>query len=845
MNTFLQDAKFGLRMMRRSPGFTAVAVLILMLGIGGTAAMFSIINTLVLRPLDAKDPDQLVRIYSKETKPSGGYRSFSYPNFAEVRERNTAFTDVAAFTMSMVGVSEGDLTRRTFADVVSANYFAIFGARMPVGRAFLPQEEKPGSAIPVVIVSHNYWRKTGSDSALVGKTIRINSRSFTVVGIAPETFTGTSALFSPEFWLPLGMYEAVANDFVNEKKQQLADRQNHALMLVARLKPGMSLAAAQTQLQPLAARLAEAYPEANKDQTYELGKLLRLGISTNPHKESNEVSSILLVGVSGAVLLIACLNLANMLLARSASRRREIAIRLALGAGRLRLVRQLLTEGFLLSLLGGAAGLLLATWANQILVNSLMPKIPFLNIVFNTRPDWRILAATFGACLLSVLIFGLGPAWKLSRINVTAHLKEQVGDEMQGRVGRGLFSLRSFLVVGQLALSLALLTSAGLFAEGALNAAKANPGFSFDNILLVETDASLAGYDEAKGKQLYLRLIERLRALPGVEATTLSYMIPFGVFSDGCGVERIASAPEAGAPGKADNAKQSDHPNASFNIIGRDYFKTLGLRMLRGREFDAIEVAANSGSHVVIIDEPLAQQLWPGEDPLGRSIKLSNKSGTVQIVGVVPGIRNDLTEKAPSPHVYVPFGQDYRSGVSLHLRLKPLAPEGESAMLKTVRETIRATEPDLPLLSVQTMRRFHEEGLLLWFISTAARLFGAFGGLALILAIVGVYGVNAYVVARRTREIGIRMALGATARDVVSNVLRQGLVLAAVGVGLGLVLALGLGFVLRSVVYDSKAIDPLAFTIGPLCLALAAVVACYLPARRAATVQPMAALRYE
>jgi ABC-type antimicrobial peptide transport system permease subunit len=247
----------------------------------------------------------------------------------------------------------------------------------------------------------------------------------------------------------------------------------------------------------------------------------------------------------------------------------------------------------------------------------------------------------------------------------------------------------------------------------------------------------------------------------------------------------------------------------------------------------------------VIIDEPLAQQLWPGEDPLGRSIKLSNKSGTVQIVGVVPGIRNDLTEKAPSSHVYVPFGQDYRSGVSLHLRLKPLSPEGESAMLRTVRETIRATEPDLPLLSVQTMRRFHEEGLLMWFISTAARLFGAFGALALVLAVVGVYGVNAYIVARRTREIGIRIALGATARDVVSKVLKQAVVLTAVGVGLGLVLALGLGFVLRSVVYGSNAIDPLAFTIGPLCLTIAALFACYIPARRAATIQPMAALRYE
>ena len=840
---FIQDIKFGLRMMRRSPGFSAVAVLVLMLGIGGTSAMFGIINTLVWRPISAQEPDRLVRIFSKDKKPTGGYRSFSYHNFTEVREKNSAFTGVAAFSVCMAGVNEGDLIRKTFTFLASANYFDIFGVRMWKGRAFLPEEEKPGSAVPVAVVSYTYWRKAGSDPDLVGKTIRLNSRAFTVVGIAPEGFTGTSAMFSPEFWLPLGMYEAVANDFTNEKKQTLADPKNHALMLVARLKPGLSLAAAQTQLQPLAARLEEALPDVNKDQTYEVGKLSRLSISTNPQKDSSDVSSLLLLAVSGAVLLIACFNLANMLLARSASRRREIAIRLALGAGRLRLVRQLLTEGFLLSLVGGAGGLLLASWANQLLVNSFIPKLPFMDIVFITRPDWRILAATFGACLLSVLVFGLGPAWKLSRINVTAHLKEQVGDEMQGRAGRGLFSLRSFLVVGQLALSIALLTSAGLFAKGALNAARANPGFSFDHLALVETDAALAGYDETKGQQVNLQLVERLRALPGVEAATLAYLVPFGLFSDGCTVEKIATGPEAGSTTNSTGANKA--LNAAFNIVGTDYFKTLGLSVLRGREFDAIEVAANSSSHVAIIDEPLAQELWPGEDPLGRNIKLSGKSGTVQIVGVVPGIRNDLTEKAPSSHVYVPFGQDYRSSINLHLRLKPLAPEGESAVLKSVRETIRATQPDLPLVSIQTMRRFHEEGLMVWFISTAARLFGAFGALALVLAVVGVYGVNAYIVARRTREIGIRIALGATARDVVSKVLKQALVLTAVGVGLGLVLALGLGFVLRSVVYGSQAIDPLAFTIGPLCLTVAALFACYIPARRAATIQPMAALRYE
>jgi hypothetical protein len=372
-------------------------------------------------------PIHLVRIYSTEKKPSGGYRSFSYPNSAEVREGNSAFIDVAASTMSMVGVSEGDLTRRTFADLVSANYSAIFGTRLPVGRAFLPQEKKPDSAIPAVI-----------------------------------------------------------------------------------------------------------------------------------------------------------------------------AIRISLGAGRFRLIRQLLTEGFVLAVLGGAGGLLLAVWASQLLVNSLSPRVPFVSLVFDPRPDWRILAMTFTVCVLSVLIFGLGPAWKLSRLNVTTFLKEQAGDELHGRTRRGLFSLRSLLIVGQLALSLVLLTAAGLFARGAVKAARANPGFSFDRLVLVETDASLASYDEAKGKQGYSQLIERLRALPGVESGALTYVVPFGLFSDGCSVEKIA------AP-TGTNAAAADKVFASFNIVDADCFKTLGLPLLRGRNFDAVEVAADASSHVAIIDEPLAK----------------------------------------------------------------------------------------------------------------------------------------------------------------------------------------------------------------------------------------------
>ena len=847
MNSFFQDLRFGVRMLGKTPGFTTVAVLVLAFAIGGTSAMFSLINALMFRPPAAKNPAQLVRVYGKDKKPEGGYRSFSYPNYLELRDKNTVFSELSSFTIAMVGLNEGDLTKRSFAALVPANYFELFGVHMAAGRGFLPEEEKPGSAVPAVIVSHAYWKRTGADPQLIGKSLRINSRSFQVVGIVPEHFTGTTAIFSPEVWLPLGMYELLPMDILTPTRQRLEDRKNHCLMVVGRLKPALTITAAQSQLQILANQMEQTHPEANKDFTFELGGLSRLSISTNPTTDPNSmVMTTLLMGMSGSVLLIACLNLANMLLARGAARGREIAIRLSLGASRGRLVRQMLTEGFLLSLLGGAAGLLLASWATSLLIASFAPKLPFMSIVFDPRPDWRVMTTTFSFCALSVLLFALGPACKLTKANVTGRLKEQVGDELHGQVNRGLFSLRSLLVVGQLALSLGLLTAAGLFTHASIQAARANPGFSLDNGLLVETDANLAGYDEAQGKRVYLELLERVRTLPGVQYASFAYLVPFGVFHDARDVQP-ASAPDAPKSSSAKNSAPGEKPvNAGFNIIATDYFRTLGLPLLRGRDFDSLELASSSSAHVAIIDEPLAQKLWPGENPVGRQIKFADdKALPMDVVGVVPGLRDYLDDKAPVPHVYVPFGQEYRSGMNLHIRIGAGSPEAQATMLKTLRATIRSIDPKLPVISVQTLRNFHQESLFLWFKKVTARLCGAFGALALFLAVVGVYGVKAYVVSRRTREIGIRMALGADSRDVLWLVLREGLNLAAVGLGAGLILAVGVGFLVRSMIYEVQALDPLTFILAPLCLGAATLIACYLPARRATKVQPMAALRYE
>lgn len=842
MKAFFQDLRFGWRMLHKNPGFGLVAVLVLALAIGGTTAMFSIINAVLFRPIEAKDSDALVRLFAHETKPEGAYRNFSYPNYLEIRERKEVFSDVTAFGESMVGVSEGELTRRTFAVMVSANYFATFGVPLAAGRAFLPEEERPGSTVPVVIVGHAYWVRTGSDPELVGKTVRINARPFKIIGITRRNFSGTTVVIGPEFYLPLGMYEVLANDFMNEKRLRLDDRGHHCLRLVGRLQRGLDRSAAEGRIQAVAKQLAEAYPDANKDYTIELRKLSRMTMNTYPHEETGTATmSVLLMSMAGAVLLIACLNLANMLLARGVARRREFAVRLALGGSRARVIRQLLTEGLILALLGGAAGLLLAVWANDLLVASLSAKVPLFAITFDSHPDWRVLAATFGFCVASVLLFGLWPAWRLTRLNVTQELKEQVGEQLRGKSGGGLFSVRSLLVVGQLALSLALLVAAGLFTRSALAALRANPGFSFDRILVVETDASLGGYDEARGRQAYDQIVNTLRALPGVQSASMGFVVPFGIFSDGREVTRSGSSSTPAADGKASEPKRV---YASFNVVAADYFKTLGMTLLRGRDFDRVETAAaGSGAKVVIIDEILARELFGAEPPLGQQVRFEGKDGAMEVVGVVSGIKDDITAVRQQPHVYVPFGQEYRSGMNLHVRVS--SDGAESAMLKTVREAIRTADNNMAVISARSFRQFHEEGLVLWFMKTAARIFAVFGGLALFLAVIGIYGVKSYVVTRRTREIGIRMALGAGVRDVLWMVLREGLALTGLGLGLGFAFAIMVSLALRSTIYGVGAFDPVALTLAPACLAAAALVACYLPARRATRVQPMAALRYE
>jgi putative ABC transport system permease protein len=855
MNHLWQDVRYGVRMLLNKPGFTAAAMLVLALGIGANSAVFSLINAFLLRPLALERPGELRGLYSRDTKHPDNYRGFSYPNYVDVRDQNPVFSSLMAYNMAMVGLQEGDETRRVFAAIVSANFFSTLGVSLSQGRQFMAEEEKPGAEL-TAIVSYTLWEKRGEDPQLVGKQIRVNGHLFTVVGVTRKGFTGTTALLSPEIYLPLGANSLVMNDFDGQVKP-LADRNSHVLMAVGRLKPAMTQGQADAALAVVGAQMEKAYPAENRDQTLLVRPLSRLSISTSPTDDSDiRMPAILLLSLAAVVLLIASLNLANMMMARGSARRKEISIRLAVGGGRRQIVQQLVTEGLILAVLGGVAGLLAASWSSTLLVKSLAQLAP-IDVVYDSTPDVRVLAMTLFFCLLSTIVFGLFPAWKLSKPDLSLDLKEKTREDT-GAHGRRLLARGNLLVMAQLALSLLMLAAAGLFVHSAVRAANVQPGFALDNQVLAEVDGSLISYDEARGSHLYSTLKDRLRQIRGVRSVAMAATVPFGTVSMGKTIAR------------SDIAVSKQHPGLEtrYNVVSEDYFDTMGIPMLRGRPFTAAESTAGAKTRVAIIDQLAAGKLWPGGDPLGKHIRTDAKAGgatvgaggsdgakpvtdipelgpDVEIVGVVGNVRDNIIGGKPQGHLYFPVGQEYKANVHFHIKTAGGGPEADKRMLEAVRGEIRATDARLPLLALKTMRAHLDASADIWIVRTGAHILEIFGSVALFLAVIGLYAVNAYTVARRTREIGIRMALGADASATLSMILREGLTVTAVGVGAGMLLAMAVGQVLAGLLYDIHRFDPLVLSSAPVVLTLVAVAACYFPARRAARVDPMVALRYE
>lgn len=829
LDDLVQDTRVAFRALRRSPGFTCTAVLTLAFGIGVNSGMFSLVNGLLLRPLYGR-PEQVVGVYGRSTKASREYRAISYPNYLDLQVGTTGtFADLAAFSTIFVGLDAGDGVRRTLASGVTANYFQAFDSPLALGRPFTAEEERPRANAAVAIVSFRLWEQQGADPAILGRTVRINGEPFAVIGVAARGFTG-AGVPGPDVWLPLGAPTASGQN----AGSVLDARAVHELTVVGRLRPGTPIESVAPALATVARRLEDAFPAINSGYTIEMAAPSRLMFMPGPGSGAiTAMLALVLMIMPAIVLLVTCLNLTDLLLARGHTRRQELAIRSSIGGARWRLTRQLLAEGLVLAFAGGAIGLLFSTWVTGTLVASVRPVLPVDVSLPDLGVDWRVLSGTIAFSLAASLFFSAWPAWVLTGRAAAIDLARRPGDEAWRSRG---FTFANALVIGQVALSLLLVVSGGLFLMSAIRAASAEPGFRLDGGLLAEIDPSLAGYDEARGRDMYRVLVDRLQTVPGVEAVTLGSSFPFNGFGDS------RTVAQAGADAQAKSV------DAVFNVVGRDYARTLGLRMLAGRDFIDAELSPGSSEPVAIVDDALAREMWPGENALGRLIQFRDAEEkeadrVMRVIGVIPAVKHSLGTPRAFPHVYVPLGQRYESAMTLQIRIADAG--AERAMLATVARVAREVDARVPVTRLETWRDHLDGGLEIWIYRAGARVFSAFAAVALLLAVIGVYGVKSYVVSRRTREFGVRIATGADPRALLWRVLWEGGRVTAVGIGIGLLLALGAGQLLQGILYGVSGIEPAVLLIAPLILLASSLIASFVPALRATRVDPTVALRSE
>ena len=844
----LSDLKFALRQLGKTPGFTVVAIVTLAVAIGVNSAIFSLVNGVMLRRVV---PPRVVNVFTARKEANRDYRPFSYPEFAALRSANPVFDDVAAMAFTLAGVGQDRDMRRSFIFFGSENLLPLLGARPAAGRFFDAAETRPNANVPVAIASYPFWQRMGGRPEFIGSTIKVNGHAFTVIGVTPRGFTGVNAVISPDLWLPLGVYSMFANPLDDSTRpRDLNEPNNYSLNLTARLQPGVTLESAKPLLAALERRLDAVQAPSTAGaagRELQLQAPSRFSISTSPSDDGAVGPvAVLLLGMAGVVLLIACLNLANMLLARGTARAREFAIRLAIGASRWRVVRQLLVEGFLLALAGGALGLLIASWSNDLLVQSLAAIFQSMNfaLALELHPDANVLAATLLLCLAATLVFSLGPALRSARTDVVRDLKQQTGEPAAAGRWNRFFSGRHCLVMLQITLSLVLLVMGGLFLRSAANASGVKSGFDPAGGVVAEMDFSLSGLDAVAARRQALTVLARLQPLPGVRDAALATLIPYGNITND---RRIV---DASAKASADPKAPPPGADGIFTAISPDYFKALGVALLRGRTFTAAETESRDAPAVAIIDERMAEQIFPKQDPLGRRVRYTNPPNDgapaeLEVVGVVASFRHQVGSEAPQPRLFVPVAQASARDYYVHLRLASDSPAAVAAMLGTVRTTLRGIDPNLPVLRVVPFAHILEGDIGLWVVKLGGVMFGTFGAIALTLAVVGVYGVKAYAVARRRREIGIRMALGAMPADVFALVMRQGVQQTAVAAAAGVGLALLVGRALSTLLFNVSPADPLVIAGAVAVLAGATLLACYLPARRATRVNPTEALRSE
>jgi predicted permease len=810
-------------MLLKNPSFTLIAVITLALGIGANTAIFSVVDKLLVRSLAVKDPGRLVLINSVSVNPHFVSNAFSYPNFSDYRAQNHVFSDLLAFTTTQLEFKTNDRIERVSGEYVSGNYFDALGVGVARGRTISREEDRSVGAQPVVVVSDGFWRRRfGADPNLIGRTITLNDVPLTVIGVAPPSFNGMILEEPTEVWVPVLMHPRLA------QSKFIENRKDGFLLLMGRVKEGVSHAQAEASLDVLAQQVKEAntppgvitkgLPFSEQHIKFEPGGR---GISGLRKRFSAPLK--LLMAVVGLVLLIACANVAGLSLARGVARRREMAIRLALGAGRWRVARQLLTESLLLAVAGAAAGLLLAPWLVALVVKT-QSRLSVAQTLLGETVDLRALAFTALSTLLAGIVFGVAPAWQSAWAALVHALKEEGG--VPERRGRRL-GFRSLLVVAQLALAIVVLAGAGLLIKSLRNLLALDPGYQTESVLIAPLDLDGRKYDEARGSALQRQFLERLSSLPGVEAASYGLVMPLSGsrFTQSLIVEGRQPLP-------------NEQMAFDANFVGPRYHETIGIGIVAGRGFTEQDRAGAPG--VVIINETMARRFFSGENPLGKILRLGPGAPPLEVIGVARDIRHhDLTE-APIPHFDLPALQrGYDGYTNFVARVKGRAAD----MIPSARGEMLALDPTLPVDGVSSMSEL--VGHALSAVRLASTLIGVFGLLALLLAGIGLYGVMAWMVSRRTREIGVRMALGAQSDDVLKLILKRGMLLVGIGVAAGLGMALVATRLIESLLYVVSRNDPATFAAVVLLLAGAALLACYVPARRATKVDPMVALRCE
>jgi predicted permease len=822
MLNFWKDIQYAFRTLLKNPGFAIIGIMTLALGMAVNTTLFSVVNGFLLRPLPVAHPEQIT-VFALEQSAVPGNHHFSYPDFEDLRDQSDSFSDVFAFRVSLAGVAADKRADHCLISRVSSNYFSALGIQPAYGRLILPTEGRTPGADPVLVLGYSYWRKRfASDPDVVGRKVEINQHPFTIVGVAPKQFKGTYSVLDMDGYVPFSA--ETSEDTDNLVTKNWTDRTNRGLTIMGRLKPGVTIKQAQASLKVLAQRIATQHPETEKGVEVRLypEKLAR----PEPDPENPvPAASVAFMGLAGLVLLVACFNIANVLLVRATVRQREMAIRAALGAGQGRLVRQYLTESLLLAFLGGGAGLLLGSWAAGILGTLRFGSE--LPIEFDFHPDATVYLFSLGTVLLTGLIVGIMPALRAARTSVISVLHE--GGRGSSSGPRRQFA-RNTLVAAQVAGSLVLLVVAGLFIRSLDKAQKISLGFNPDHILNLSLDVAQIGYDEPRGRQVYREMESRIRALPGVESVAQGFTVPMSLMSAGDRLSFENRPLQAG----------EQPPDVNYNIVTPGYFDTIQMPLLRGRKFTDSD--SEKAPLVAIINQTMARQFWPKDDALGQRFSDKGPKGPfMEVIGVVQDAKYQNVTEDPQPYFYVPFEQNYMSMRTFHVHTS-VPPE---TLAIQIESQIHDLASDAPITQVQSMTQSLQGANGFFFFRFGAQLAAVMGFLGLILAVVGIYSVVSYAAAQRTQEIGIRIAMGATTRDILKMVLRQGLGVVGIGLALGLIVAFAGTRVMGSLFVGIKPSDPLTFTVVVLLLTAIALFACWIPARRATRIDPLLALRHE